>query len=109
VGAEGLIVMSVIALVAHMFVLVYARLSNITPPVALASYIGAGIANTDQHKSSLIAMKLGLTGFILPFFFIFEPALLLGETRISASSIPVLTAIVCTVSIAGGLQGWLIK
>lgn len=109
VGAPVLIDLGVMPLAAHMFVLIYASLSNITPPVALASYIGAGIANTDQHKASLTAMKLGLTGFILPFFFIFEPALLLGETRISASIIPVLTAIVGTVSIAGGLQGWFIK
>lgn len=109
IGAPVLIELGVMPLAAHMFVLIYASLSNITPPVALASYIGAGIANTDQHKASLTAVKLGLTGFILPFFFIYEPALLLGETSITESIVPVLTAIVGTVSIAAGLQGWLMK
>ena len=53
---------------AHMFCLFYACLSNITPPVAMSSYVAAGIAHSDQTRTSLIAVKLGLTGFILPFF-----------------------------------------
>ena len=52
-----------------MFVLIYASLSNITPPVAMSSYVAAGIANSDQNKTSMIAVKLGLTGFLYPFSF----------------------------------------
>ena len=55
---------------ANMFCLIYACLSNITPPVAMSSYVAAGIADSNMTKTSLIAMKLGIAGFILPFFFL---------------------------------------
>src|SRR5699024_2967425 len=109
VAAPVLINLGVTPLAAHMFVLIYACLSNITPPVALASYVAAGIADTNQHQVSMTAVKLGLTGFILPFFFIYEPALLLGVTPFTSSIIPALTALIGTISLAAGLQGWLLK
>jgi len=108
VAAPILVDLGVTPLAAHMFVLIYACLSNITPPVALASYVAAGIADTNQHQVSMTAMKLGLTGFLLPFFFIFEPSLLLGGEAYTKSIIPVLTATVGAVALAGGLQGWLL-
>ncbi|MFQ9489947.1 MAG: TRAP transporter large permease subunit [Bilophila wadsworthia] len=58
----------VMPMAAHMFCLFYACLSNITPPVAMSSYVAAGIAHSDQTRTSLIAVKLGLTGFICPSF-----------------------------------------
>jgi len=108
VAAPILVDLGVTPLAAHMFVLIYACLSNITPPVALASYVAAGIADTNQHQVSMTAIKLGLTGFLIPFFFIFEPSLLLGGESYTKSVIPVLTATVGAVALAGGLQGWLI-
>lgn len=107
VGVPVLINLGVSPLAAHMFVLIYACLSNITPPVALASYVAAGIADANQNQVSLTAVKLGLTGFILPFFFIFNPALLLGANPYSESIIPTVTAIIGCISLAAGLQGWL--
>ena len=109
VGAPVLENLGVPPLSAHMFVLIYACLSNITPPVALASYVAAGIADTNQHQVSMTAMKLGITGFILPFFFLYEPALLLGEEPFINSLIPTITAAVGTITLAAGLQGWFIK
>ncbi len=66
---------------ANMFCLIYACLSNITPPVAMSSYVAAGIADSNMTKTSLIAMKLGVAGFILPFFFLNNPVLLYGSTE----------------------------
>ncbi|MFS0576630.1 TRAP transporter permease [Sporosarcina sp. 179-K 3D1 HS] len=109
VGAPVLENLGVPPLSAHMFVLIYACLSNITPPVALASYVAAGIADTNQHQVSMTAMKLGITGFILPFFFLYEPALLLGEEPFIHSLIPTITAAVGTITLAAGLQGWFLK
>lgn len=106
VGTPVLIELGITPLAAHMFVLIYACLSNITPPVALASYVAAGLANTNQNQVSMTAVKLGITGFILPFFFIYEPALLLGGSDYTASIIPAITASIGVVSLAGGLQGW---
>ncbi len=107
VGTPVLIDLGITPLAAHMFVLIYACLSNITPPVALASYVAAGLANTNQNQVSLTAVKLGITGFILPFFFIYQPALLLGGSSYTASIIPALTATIGVIALAGGLQGWL--
>lgn len=108
VAAPALIELGVEAIAAHMFVLIYACLSNITPPVALASFVAAGIAGVDQNKVSLTAVKLGFAGFLLPFFFIFEPALLLDPDSLRESILPVLTATVGAAGLAAGLQGWLL-
>ena len=62
---------------AHLFVLYFAVLSAITPPVALASYAGAGVAGASPTKVGWTAVRLGLAGFIVPFIFVFSPSLLL--------------------------------
>jgi TRAP transporter 4TM/12TM fusion protein len=107
VSAPVLVNLGVPPIAAHMFVLIYACLSNITPPVALASYVAAGIADTDQNKVSYTAVKLGLTGFIMPFFFIFHPVLLFDGTFNLAFISATLTATVGVLSLAAGLHGWL--
>ena len=66
---------------ANMFCLIYACLSNITPPVAMSSYVASGIADSDMTKTSFIAIKLGIAGFIVPFFFLNNPVLLYGSTE----------------------------
>ena len=78
VSVPILIQMGSIPLVAHMFCLIYACLSNITPPVAISSYVAAGIAGADEFKTSVEALKIGITGFIFPFFFLMNPELLIG-------------------------------
>ncbi|MDQ0339676.1 TRAP transporter 4TM/12TM fusion protein [Caldalkalibacillus uzonensis] len=109
VAAPVLIELEVPAIAAHMFVLIYACLSNITPPVALSSYIAAGIANADQTQTSLVALRLGLTGFIMPFMFIYHPEILLRSEHITESMIPIITATIGVLSLAGASQGWLLK
>jgi TRAP transporter 4TM/12TM fusion protein len=62
---------------AHMFAFYFAVLSAITPPVALAVFAAAGIAKADLWKSGIAAVKIGAAGFIVPFMFVYEPALLM--------------------------------
>ncbi|MBB1492857.1 TRAP transporter fused permease subunit [Paracoccus sp. MC1862] len=64
----------------HMFILYWGMLSYITPPVALASITAANIAKSDPFKTSLFTMRLGNAKFILPFIFIYDPALLMQGT-----------------------------
>ena len=93
---------------ANMFCLIYACLSNITPPVAMSSYVASGIADSDMTKTSLIAIKLGIAGFIVPFFFLDNPVLLYGSTEgvaLSATLYSFLTACVGVLALAGGLAG----
>jgi len=65
-------------LAAHLFIFYFGIFADITPPVALASYAAAGIARSDATKTSLVALKLALAGFLVPFVFIYSPGLLLA-------------------------------
>ena len=65
------------AIAAHLFLFYFAILSAITPPVATGAYVAAGIAGTDPIRTGFKAIELGLISFLLPFAFVYEPALLL--------------------------------
>jgi TRAP transporter 4TM/12TM fusion protein len=69
--------MGVPAFQAHFFTLYYAALSTITPPVALAAYVGAGMAGAKPNEVGWTAFRLALAGFIVPFFFIYSPEMIL--------------------------------
>ena len=62
---------------AHMFAFYFAILSAITPPVALAVYAAAGLAKSDIWTTGWAAVRIGAAGFIVPFMFVYEPALLM--------------------------------
>ena len=92
---------------AHMFVFYFAILSAITPPVALAVYAANGLSGAGLWDSGLAAVKLGLTGYIIPFMFVFGPSLLLigPWSTIAVTSV---TAIAGVVLLAAGLHGYLV-
>ena len=108
VAAPVLVRIGATPLAAHMFVLIYASLSNITPPVAMSSYVAAGISGANENKTSYIAMRLGLTGFIIPFFFIYNPILLLQGGSVEKGLLAAITATVGVIALTSALQRWLI-
>jgi TRAP-type uncharacterized transport system fused permease subunit len=73
----AIIKLGVVVPAAHMFAFYFAVLSAITPPVALAVYAAAGIAKAELWSSGWAAVKIGAAGFIVPFMFVYEPALLM--------------------------------
>lgn len=77
IAAPALVQMGVEPIVAHFFVFYYGVLADITPPVALAAYASAGMANSDPFKTGNTAFRLGLGKALVPFVFVFSPALLL--------------------------------
>ena len=88
---------------AHLFVLYFAVLSAITPPVAMAVYAANGISRGTLMDTSWAAVKLGLTGYIIPFMFVFSPSLLLmGD--ITTVLLAATTATLGVVCLAGGLH-----
>ena len=97
---------------AHMFCLIYACLSNITPPVAMSAYVASGIAGSNQTKTGLLSVRLGLIGFLIPFFFLDNPILLIGSVE-GFSALETLwaavTASIGTVALVGGLEGWFLR
>lgn len=67
-------------LTSHMFVFYFGAISAITPPVALASMAGAGIAESDVMKTGWRATVYGIAAFIIPYYFVYRPSLLLMGT-----------------------------
>ncbi len=97
--------LGVIEPAAHMFAFYYAILSAITPPVALAVFAAAGLAKADMWDSGWAAMKIGAAGFIIPFMFVYQPALLMiGDWPTIVWSFA--TATVGIALFAGGLHGY---
>jgi TRAP transporter 4TM/12TM fusion protein len=77
VAAPTLVQLGVEPLVAHFFVFYYGVLADITPPVALAAYAAAGMAGSEPFRTGTTAFRLGLGKVLVPFVFVFSPALLL--------------------------------
>ena len=102
----ALVKLGVLVEAAHMFVFYFAILSAITPPVALAVYAANGISRAALWDSSLAALKLGATGYIIPFMFVFGPSLLLIGTlpQILQTSISAIIGVIC---LASSLSGYL--
>jgi TRAP transporter 4TM/12TM fusion protein len=92
-------------LAAHFFVFFYGIIAMITPPVAISSYAAASLAGSQPMETSLIAWRLGLPAFILPFMFVYGPSLLMvgsfTEIMVSLS-----TSIVGISTLAMSLQGY---
>jgi TRAP transporter 4TM/12TM fusion protein len=68
---------------AHLFVFYFAIISAITPPVALAAYAGSAIAKSSPMKTAVTACRIGLAAFIIPYMFVFNPALLMSGSVLS--------------------------
>lgn len=78
--APAVIEMGIPVLAAHLFIFYFGLLSMITPPVAVASFVAAGIADASMWKTSFTAMKLGIAAYLLPFLFVFNDSLLFKGT-----------------------------
>jgi TRAP-type uncharacterized transport system fused permease subunit len=76
-GAPALIQLGVPVLAAHLFIFYFGCISNVTPPVSLAAYAASGIAGSPPLKTAWTAMVLASAGFLVPFMFVYGPALLL--------------------------------
>jgi TRAP transporter 4TM/12TM fusion protein len=91
----------VLPLAAHMFVFYYGCLSAITPPVAVASYAAAGISGGDFNRTGWLAVKIALSGFIVPFILVLNPTLIMvGSPWEIAYRVVVSTVSVVLLSVA---------
>ncbi len=80
VGASALGKFGVVLLAAHLFVFYYAVLSDLTPPDAITAFAAANLAGSEMMSTGIEAFRLGIAGFLIPFAFVFQPALLLQGT-----------------------------
>jgi len=106
--APGLVDAGVELIAAHMFIMYVASKSSITPPVAIASYAAAAIAGTDPWKTSLTAFRLGLSVFIIPYMFVYGPALLaIGDPL--EIVVTLITASIGIFALSVSMIGWLAR
>ena len=103
--APSLIKLGLPPLGAHLFIFYFSCLSAITPPVAVAAYVAAGIARANPVKVGFTAVRLGIVAFIVPYMFVYGPALLLKGDLFSIFWAS-LTAIIGVSALAGAMERW---
>ena len=119
-AAPALANFDVPVLVAHMFVFYFGLFANITPPVALAAFAGAGISGGDPMRTGFISLRLALAGFIVPFLFVYNPAMMMIDTTglpMNAREFPLppvwdiisisFTSIVGIIALGAAVEGYL--
>lgn len=107
IASTTLIGMGFSSIAVHMFIFFFSCFSSVTPPVALASYSAAGLANTNPMKTGYKAFQLALVAFIVPYFFIYSPALIAQEGWLGVLGV-LPAALVGTYAFVSGLQGYLL-
>ena len=107
--APILIRMGVPALAAHFFVFYFGIVADLTPPVALAAYAGAAIAQANPMKTALTATKLAIGAFIVPYVFAMNPAMLFIDTTVPDVILICITSIVGIFGISAALEGYLLE
>lgn len=106
IAGPALVKIGVLPLVAHLFVFYFGIFANITPPVALASFAAAGISGGDQMKTGFMSMKLSIAGFIVPYLFVYNNALLLINTDVLHGAIVVCTSIIGVIMLGAAVEGF---
>jgi TRAP transporter 4TM/12TM fusion protein len=104
----ALVKLGVVTPAAHMFAFYFAILSAITPPVALAVYAASGLAKSNLWSTGWAAVKIGAAGFVVPFMFVYEPALLMiGDWPVIVWRFVV--SCIGIMLLAAGLHGYLLR
>jgi TRAP transporter 4TM/12TM fusion protein len=106
--APALIQLKVPAIAAHLFIFYFACLSALTPPVALASFAAAAIANAKTWEVGWQGMRFALAGFLIPYMFVYGPSMVLVGSLFEIT-LAVLTGLLGTLALGAAVQGWLLK
>ena len=105
-AAPALFQLGVSPMAAYMFVLYFGIAADLSPPVALAAYAGAGIAGAEPMKTGVTAMKLALAGFIVPFIYVYNPILVLVDFSFVPFALAVGTAMLGVVLLGMSTIGY---
>ncbi|MBI4636827.1 MAG: TRAP transporter permease [Candidatus Rokubacteria bacterium] len=107
-AAPALVQLGVPKLVAHMFVFYFGILADLTPPTAISTYATSSIAGADVWRTQWIAMMLALAGFVIPFSFAYDPALLLIGAGVGGVLLRTAAATLGIVMLGAGVIGYLV-
>jgi TRAP transporter 4TM/12TM fusion protein len=108
IGGPALLAMGVDMLPAHLFVYYFAVLAGVTPPVCVPAFCAASIAHSKPLQTGFEAFKLALAGFLIPYVFVFNPALLMQGTPLEIITVT-LMVLIAIIFFAGALSGYFFK
>ena len=106
--APILVRMGVPNIAAHFFVFYFGIVADLTPPVALAAYAGAAIAQANPMKTAITATKLAIGAFIVPYVFALNPAMLFIDTNVYEVILICITSFVGIFAVSASLEGYII-
>ena len=107
--APILVRMGVPTVAAHFFVFYFGIVADLTPPVALAAYAGAAIAQSNPMKTAFTATKLAIGAFIVPYVFALNPAMLFVDTTAWEVILICITSLVGIFSVSAALEGYVLR
>ncbi len=105
--APALVQLGVPLIAAHLFILYFGVLADITPPVGLAAYAAAGVAGGDPVKTAVQGFKLSLAAFMLPFIFVYSPEMLMIDAGALEVAWVAITAVIGMYGWSAGVQNFL--
>lgn len=105
--APILVRMGVPAIAAHFFVFYFGIVADLTPPVALAAYAGAAIAQANPMKTAITSTKLAIGAFIVPYIFALNPAMLFIDTNAVEIITIAITSLIGMFAVSSALEGYL--
>ena len=107
IAAPALVQMGVPLLAAHMFVFYFGIIADVTPPVALAAYAGAGISGGNPLRTGVHASKLAIAAFIIPYIFVLSPVILMVDAEPFTLIVATLSALIGMIAVSSALCGFL--
>ncbi|HEX6593789.1 MAG TPA: TRAP transporter permease [Bacillota bacterium] len=106
-AAPALMQFGIDPFVSHMFVFYFGILANLTPPIALAAFAGAGISGGNPNRTGFISLKLAAAGILVPYVFAYSPELLMQNASAGEIVWAALTAIIGVIALGIALEGYL--
>jgi TRAP transporter 4TM/12TM fusion protein len=94
---------------AHMFVFYFGLVADITPPVCLAAYAGAGIARANPFQSGLLSVKLAIAAFIVPYILVYNPIMVMVDATITGVILAIITALIGMAAVSSATVGYFVR
>ena len=107
-AAPALVDLGVNPLAAHLFILYFGVIADLTPPVAVAAYAAAGISGGNSMKTGFIAVRLAVAGFMIPYIFALDPGLLFIDSTILHTAVLIITSLAGVLALGAAAGGYLI-
>jgi TRAP-type uncharacterized transport system fused permease subunit len=107
-AAPALIDLGVHPIAAHLFILYFGVIADLTPPVALAAYAGAGISGGNSMKTGFIAVRLAVAGFMIPYVFALDPGLMFINSTVGHTLVLIVTSLIGILALGAAASGYLL-